>query len=168
MRQRVKIAQALAHEPDVLFLDEPLTGTDPLGRRRIIALIREMGDQGRTVLVSSHVLNEVEQMTSDVVMINHGRVLADGNVYRIREMIDDHPHAISLELSEARRFAALLTPFEDIVQIEFTARGLRVATIDPDACYDRIPRLALEHQIALRAMSSPDNNLMAVFKYLIG
>lgn len=168
MRQRVKIAQALAHKPDVLFMDEPLTGTDPLGRRHIIDLIQEMGDQGKTVIVSSHVLNEVEQMTSEVVLINRGRILADGNVYRIREMIDDHPHTLLLELSKPREFAALLAPFEDIVSIEFTERGLKVATANPDACYDRIPRLALDHKISLHAMSSPDNNLMAVFKYLVG
>ncbi len=168
MRQRVKIAQAFAHKPDVLFMDEPLTGTDPLGRRHIIDLIKEMGEQGKTVIVSSHVLNEVEQMTSEVVLINRGRILADGNVYRIREMIDDHPHTLMLDLSEPRKFAALLAPFEDIVSIEFTERGLKVATANPDACYDRIPQLALDNKIALHAMSSPDNNLMAVFKYLVG
>ncbi len=167
MRQRVKIAQALAHKPNVLFLDEPLTGTDPIGRRHIIDLVKKMGDENKTVIVSSHVLHEVEQMTSDIMLINRGRILADGNVYHIRNMIDDHPHSINLEVSEPRRFAALLAEYEDIVSIEFTSRGLQVATKKPDECYARIPALALDHNITLRAMSSPDNNLMAVFKYLV-
>ena len=168
MRQRVKIAQALAHKPQVLFLDEPLTGTDPLGRRHIIELVKKMGEEGRTVVVSSHVLHEVEQMTSDIVLINRGRILADGNVYHIRNMIDERPHTLSIEVSEPRKFASLLTEFEDIVSIEFQDRHIKVATTDPDACYDRIPALALDHQITLHAMTSPDNNLMAVFKYLVG
>lgn len=168
MRQRVKIAQALAHKPDVYFLDEPLTGTDPVGRRQIIELIQELGDAGKTVLVSSHILHEVEQMTSDILMINRGRIIADGNVYQIREMIDDHPHTIIIGCDAPRKMAALLTEFEDVVSIAFEESVLKVATHNPDACYTRIPQLALEHDILLRRMSSPDNNLMAVFRYLVG
>ncbi len=167
MRQRIKIAQALAHKPQVLFLDEPLAGTDPVGRRHIIELIRDLGEQGKTILVSSHVLHEVEAMTSNIVLINRGRIVADGNVYRIREMIDAHPHTIFMDVKEPRRFAAVLAEFEDIVSISFDERGLSISTTEPDACYARIPRLALKHDVELRAMTSPDNNLMAVFKYLV-
>lgn len=168
MRQRIKIAQALAHKPDVLFMDEPLAGTDPVGRRKIINLIKDQGDAGKTVLVSSHVLHEVEQMTSDIVMINRGRIIADGNVYKIRAMIDAHPHTITVDIDKARALAAKLSEFEDVVSIEFHDRGLRVATTDPDACYQRIPAICLDNELGLRAMTSPDNNLMAVFKYLVG
>ena len=168
MRQRIKIAQALAHDPDVLFMDEPLAGTDPVGRRHIIDLITRFGERGKTVLVSSHVLHEIEQMTQDIVLINKGRVVADGNVYRIREMIDAHPHTILIDVDRPREFAALMAPFDDVVSISFEERGIQIATRAPDACYDRIPKLVLEHGFELRGMASPDNNLMAVFRYLVG
>ena len=167
MRQRIKIAQALAHKPTVLFFDEPLSGTDPVGRRRIIDLIRELGDQGRTVFVSSHILHEVQAMTSDIVLINRGKVVADGNLFRIRELIDEHPHRIYVECDKSREFAALLTPFEDISEIQFSERGFFVSTDDPDACYGRIPRLSLEHGFKLQAMTSQDNNLSAIFRFLV-
>ncbi len=167
MRQRIKIAQALAHKPTVLFFDEPLSGTDPVGRRRIIDLIRELGDEGRTVFVSSHILHEVQAMTSDIVLINRGKVVADGNLFRIRELIDEHPHRIYVECDKSREFAALLTPFEDISEIQFSERGFFVSTDDPDACYGRIPRLSLEHGFKLQAMTSQDNNLSAIFRFLV-
>lgn len=167
MRQRAKIAQALAHDPDILLLDEPLNGTDPIGRRAIIDLIKELGDEGKTVIVSSHILHEVEQMTTNIVLINKGRVVADGNIYRIREMIDEHPHRIFVDASDARALAALLAPFDDVVSIEFADGGIHVATRAPDACYSRIPELALAHDLQIRRIASPDNNLMAVFRYLV-
>jgi ABC-2 type transport system ATP-binding protein len=167
MRQRIKIAQALAHKPQILFMDEPLTGTDPVGRRHIIELIKKVGEQGSTVIVSSHILHEVEQMTSNILLINKGRVIADGNVYRIREMIDEHPHTIFIEADKNREFAALLSKFDDVVEIRFLERGFQIATRNPDACYDRIPRMAIEHKIELKQYASQDNNLMAVFNYLV-
>jgi ABC-2 type transport system ATP-binding protein len=167
MRQRIKLAQALAHDPDVLFLDEPLTGTDPIGRHKMIELIKEFGEQGKTVIVSSHVLEEVEQMTRDILLINKGRVLAEGNIYKIRELIDEHPHTIFVDCDAPRRFAALLAEYEDVVRIEFDDSGFRVATRAPDDCYGRIPQLAREHDIALHGFMSPDNNLMSVFEYLV-
>lgn len=167
MRQRIKIAQALSHDPEILLLDEPLNGTDPIGRRSIIDLIQELGADGKTVIVSSHILHEVEQMTSNILLINKGRVVADGNIYRIREMIDEHPHTIFIDASDGRKLAALLAEFEDIVSIEFADSGIHVATRSPDACYTRIPRIALDHGIEINRITSPDNNLMAVFKYLV-
>jgi ABC-2 type transport system ATP-binding protein len=169
MRQRIKIAQALAHKPDVLFLDEPLTGTDPVGRRAIINLIRGLADGDKaTVLVTSHVLHEIEEMTQNIILINKGRIVADGDVYQIRAMIDAHPHSIQLGCDNPRKLAALLAAFEDIVSIDFIEGGLRVATRDPETCYSRIPALALDHNLRLTRMTSPDNNLMAVFQYLVG
>lgn len=183
MRQRIKIAQALAHDPDLLFMDEPLNGTDPLGRRQIIDLIQHLESEGKTIIVSSHILHEVEQMTSDILLINKGRVVADGNIYRIRNLIDEHPHTIFIDCSEPRRLAAMLAGFEDVVRVEFTAAKAQdndttqsaapalstfsVATTNPEACYSRIPKMALENGITLRRMTSPDNNLMAVFNYLV-
>ena len=167
MRQRIKIAQALAHNPDILFLDEPLAGTDPVGRRQIINLIRGFGEAGKTVIVSSHILHEVEQMTSSILLINKGRIVADGNIYKIRELIDEHPHSIRVGCENPRSFAAKLTAFDDVVSIHFSERGFEISTTDPDACYRRIPKIAVESGIQLHRMSSLDNNLTAVFDYLV-
>ncbi|TXD32224.1 ABC transporter ATP-binding protein [Lujinxingia vulgaris] len=167
MRQRIKIAQALAHRPQVLFFDEPLTGTDPVGRRTIIDLIRKLGDKGRTVVVSSHILHEVEAMTSDIVLINRGRVLADGNIYRIREMIDEHPHRIYVECESPRKLASLLSAFDDTLELSFTERGFFVSTSEPDLAYSRIASLSVEHKLTLHALTSSDNDLSAVFRYLV-
>jgi len=168
MRQRIKIAQALSHDPRVLFLDEPLAGTDPVGRRHIIDLIRQMGEEGKTVVVSSHVLHEVESMTTTIVLINKGRVLADGDVHRIREMIDEWPHTIHVECSPARRFAALLVEHDDVRSVEVRDAGLSVTTSDPDACYDRIIDVAPEHDTDLRVISTPDNHLSTALQYRVG
>jgi ABC-2 type transport system ATP-binding protein len=167
MRQRIKIAQALAHDPDVLFLDEPLTGTDPVGRRQVIDLIKELGDAGKTIIVSSHVLHEVEQMTKEILLINKGRVLAEGNLHRIRELIDEHPHSIFIDSDQPRKFAALLAEYDDVVSIQFEKKGIRISTREPDEAYSRIPKIALENDIKLHGMMSPDNNLMSVFNYLV-
>lgn len=168
MRQRTKLAQAIAHDPDVLFLDEPLTGTDPIGRRRIIDLIQELGDRGKTVVVSSHVLHEVEVMTRNILLINKGRVIADGDIYEIREMIDDHPHQIFVDVSEPRRLAALMSAYEDVTSIRFEEGGVNITTRVPAECYARIPKLALEHGFKIHRLTSPDNNMESVFKYLTG
>ena len=167
MRQRIKIAQALAHRPQILFFDEPLTGTDPVGRRRIIDLVRDLGDRGRTVVVSSHVLHEVQAMTDDIVLINRGKVVADGNMHRIREMIDEHPHRIFVDCAKPRELATHLVGFDDVLRVEFAAQGFFVSTDDPESCYERIPRLCLEHDFSLEAMTSDDNDLSAVFRFLV-
>jgi ABC-2 type transport system ATP-binding protein len=167
MRQKVKLAQALAHNPTVLILDEPLTGTDPVSRHQISELCRELGKEGKTVIISSHVLHEVERVTEDFVLVERGRLLAQGNVYQIRDLIDRHPHRIDIRCSDARALAALLVANADVAGVQLTdATDLTVHTPKPDACYDAIPRLALNAGIELRKMSSPDNNLEAVFRYL--
>jgi len=167
MRQKVKLAQALAHDPQILVLDEPLTGCDPLSRHHISALCKELGAQGRTVVISSHVLHEVERITSEFVLIERGRLLAQGNVYEIRALIDQHPHRIQLQCSHPRRLAALLAGLSHISGLEIpSAHTLVLMTSDPDQCYSDIPRLALEHGAGLTGLHSPDNNLESVFRYL--
>lgn len=168
MRQKVKIAQALAHDPDVLILDEPLTGCDPLSRHHISALCKELGAQGRTVVLSSHVLHEVEGVTREFVLIDRGRLLAEGNVQKIRALIDEHPHRIEVHCSAPRRLAALLAAEPHVSGLELPAgdEALVVETTSPDACYAAIPRTALEAGIRVRKLTSPDNNLEAVFRYL--
>src|SRR5262245_62557345 len=94
MRQRVKMAQALAHDPQLLILDEPLSGMDPIMRRRTIRMIKDWGRAGRSIIVSSHILHEIESMTANILLINQGRILAEGNVHQIRDLIDEHPHTV--------------------------------------------------------------------------
>ena len=105
MRQRVKMAQALVHDPQLLILDEPLSGMDPIGRRKTIRLIRDWGRAGKSIIVSSHILHEIESMTSNILLINNGRILAEGDVHQIRDLIDEHPHTVYVRAEDPRRIA---------------------------------------------------------------
>ncbi len=169
MRQKVKLAQALAHDPKILILDEPLTGTDPVSRVQISDLCQELGQGGRTVILSSHVLHEVERVTGEFILIDRGRLLAKGNVYDIRALIDRHPHRIELHCSDPRKLAAELVqrPHVRGVHVE-SDRSVILQTNEPDACYDDIPAAALAAGVRLTRMTSEDNNLEAVFRYLTG
>jgi ABC-2 type transport system ATP-binding protein len=168
MRQRAKLAQAVVHDPELLLLDEPLTGCDPLARVHITRLIKEMGAEGKTVIVSSHILHEVESMTSEIVLVYKGQVLAEGNIYKIREMIDDHPHKIRVACDRPRELGRELVSNPQIRTLDFSAGddAVVIETRDPDACYPLIPKVALEQGIKIHALTSPDNNLQAVFEYL--
>ena len=105
MRQRVKLAQAIVHDPALLILDEPLAGMDPLARRRTIRMIRDWARAGKSVIVSSHILHEIETMTGNILLINNGRILAEGDIHQIRELIDEHPHTVSVRASDPRALA---------------------------------------------------------------
>ncbi len=169
MRQRIKLAQALVHEPDVLFLDEPLTGTDPVARRDLMDIIQRLGSEGKSVLVSSHVLHEVQSLTPNIVLLSRGRLVAEGNVRQIRELIDEHPHQIVLHAEECRKLAARLLTWDDVegVRVLEGEQGLMVETRKPDAFYGRLPALYLEEGLTISAVYSDDDNLEAVFKYLV-
>src|SRR5262249_30996927 len=114
MRQRTKLAQALVHDPQVLFLDEPFTGTDPVARRDLMDIVTGLGKQGKTVIVSSHVLHEVQTLTHHIVLLNRGRLVAEGNIREIRDLIDQHPHRIVLVSPHYRRLASVLAGWEDV------------------------------------------------------
>mgnify|MGYP000848923588 FL=1 len=169
MRQRIKLARALVHDPKVVFLDEPLTGTDPVARRDLMELIFKMGEEGRTVVVSSHVLREVEAVTSRIVLINRGRLVAEGMIRQIRDLIDTHPHRIVIHCPDSRALSAKLVRFEDVLGVELRrGRGeLLVETNAPDAFYSRLPTLALETDTPITQLFSDDDNLEAVFRYLV-
>jgi ABC-2 type transport system ATP-binding protein len=168
MRQRVKLAQALAHDPEVLILDEPLSGMDPIVRRRTIRQIREWGRAGKSVIVSSHVLHEIESMTSNILLINQGRILAEGNVHQIRELIDKHPHTVYVKADETRALARALLTEDGLISMRFEDHALVVQTAAPDAFYARLTALAASGECgAVREVSSPDDNLQAVFQYLV-
>lgn len=168
MRQRTKLATAIAHDPDLLLLDEPLTGVDPIARIDIVERIRALGERGKTIVVSSHVLYEIEALTSEIAVIYRGQVLAEGNVYGIRQLIDRHPHRIRVECDRPRAVAAALASADHVAQIAFERGAIVLETRDPDRCYDEIAAAVLESGVAVSALSSPDNNLGAVFEYLTG
>lgn len=169
MRQRVKLAQSFAHGPEVLFLDEPMTGLDPLARNAIFELIRAFGREGKTVVVSSHILYEIERVTSNIVLLHRGRVLAQGDVHQVRELIDAHPHSVSIRCANARMAAAKFVGEAHIAAIRFDedGGGLVIQTRDPNAFYNRLTELLAGGSLDLESVHSPDDNLQAVFEYLV-
>ena len=168
MRQRIKLAQALAHDPEVLILDEPLGGMDPIARRKTIRLIKEWGRAGRSVIVSSHILHEIESMTANILLINQGRILAEGNVHQIRDLIDEHPHTVHVKADETRALARALLAEDHVLSLKFESDALVVQTGRPDAFYARLTAIAASGELgAIHEVTSPDDNLQAVFKYLV-
>lgn len=169
MRQRIKMAQALVHDPDVLLLDEPLNGLDPVGRREITDLVRRLGEAGKCVLISSHILYEVEHMTRSILLINRGRLLAQGDMYEIRGLIDRHPHRIALRAADPRGLAQALLGLDHVVSARLDdsdPQQVEVQTRNPEAFYNALPALVLATGCELTEFASPDNNLEAVFRYL--
>ena len=168
MRQRVKLAQALAHDPDLLILDEPLGGMDPIARRKTIRLIKDWGRAGKSVIVSSHILHEIESMTSNILLINQGRILAEGNVHQIRDLIDEHPHTVYIKAEQPRALARQFLAYDDVLSLKFEDDAVVVQTGRPDAFYARLTDLAASGELGtIHEVTSPDDNLQAVFQYLV-
>jgi ABC-2 type transport system ATP-binding protein len=174
MRQRIKVAQAIVHDPQVIVLDEPLNGLDPVGRREMSQLMMEFARQGRCVLVSSHILYEVEQITDNILLIERGRIVAQGNLRGIRDLMDRHPHHITLTLlAEPARVRALardLLTLPSVLGVRFDpqrADRLTVETAQPDIFYSALPDVILAGDYPVADFYSPDNSLEAVFNYLV-
>jgi ABC-2 type transport system ATP-binding protein len=168
MRQRVKMAQALAHDPELLILDEPLAGMDPIARRKTIRLIKDWGRAGKSIVVSSHILHEIEAMTSNILLINQGRIVAEGNVHQIRDLIDEHPHTVYIKADHTRTLAREFLGHDDVLSLKFEDEAVVVQTAHPDAFYARLTDLAASGELgAIHEVTSPDDNLQAVFKYLV-
>ena len=168
MRQRIKLAQAIAHDPELLVLDEPLAGLDPLGRRRMIDVIRAWGRDGRSVVVSSHVLHEIELLTPNILLLHDGRILAEGNVHQIRDLIDEHPHTVRITADDPRRLARHLLDWPHVVALRLQEADVIAQTDRPDAFYTGLTALAAGDEAgAIGGVTSPDDNLQAVFSYLV-
>ena len=167
MRQRIKMAQALSHDPQVLLLDEPVSGMDPVNRRRVIDLVKRLGREGRTVVVSSHILHEVEAMTRRVLLIHNGRILAEGDVREIRDLMDEHPHTVALRARDPRALAGRLVGAPHVLSLSFGGDGewLTVQTARPDEFYGGLHEAAMAAGVT--EMYSPDEDLESVFKYLV-
>lgn len=169
MRQRAKLAQALAHGPDLLILDEPLSGADPMARVQILRAISEFAKRGGHVLMSTHVLYEVERVTSNIVLIHNGKAIASGDLHAIRALIDEHPHAVRIATGAPRELAQALAGMDHVVSVEFPEAGtLLVRTRKPDAFYRELPGIVVDRKLDVRGLESPDDSLEAVFRYLVG
>jgi len=170
MRQRIKLAQCIVHDPDVLILDEPLNGLDPVGRRETTQILTELAMAGKCIVVSSHILHEVEQLTHNILLIHRGRLLAQGDIYHIRSLIDAHPHRIAIASSQAREVAKSLLDLPFVLSAKLDdveARRVEIETRAPGAFYAQFPDIVLEKGFVIDSLESPDNNLEAVFRYLV-
>ncbi|MCR4315070.1 MAG: ABC transporter ATP-binding protein [Planctomycetes bacterium] len=169
MRQRIKLAQALISDPELLVLDEPMTGADPLAREEIYGIIRKARDDGKSVLVSSHVLYEVEDLTENIVLINQGRIRAQGSFGDIRRMLSHLPHKVIIVTSEKRRIARDLLEFEHVVSVDFNFHDrLCVFTSNADEFFRDFTALQCREKYRVEKLWTPDDRLESVFHYLVG
>ncbi len=169
MRQRAKLAQAMLHDPDVLVLDEPLTGLDPVMRRDFIRVVRELGEDDVTILVSSHVLHEVEAMTNRVVLIHHGQVLAEGTVREIRDVLESHARRIRFDVADPKALGArLLGEAGDVVlSLGIADNGLIVETMRPAPLCSLVQDWVVDGSLHVESISALDEDLGSVFEYLV-
>ena len=167
MRQRAKVAAALVHDPAVLLLDEPLNGTDPIQRARLIELFVSLGEQGHTIIVSSHVLAEVERMAGRVVAMVDGRVAAAGTVAALRDAMSDKPRLIRVDTDRPRRLARRLLGGEWVEAVRVGQRSVEIRTDDARALGGDIAAAAREAGARITAVSPEDESLDSVFRYLV-
>jgi len=167
MRQRTRVAAALVHNPKVLLLDEPFNGMDPRQRMHMMELLHRLGDQGHTILFSSHILEEVEQLSGLVQVIVAGRLAASGDYRRIRRLMTNRPHVFAVQSSDDRRLAVALIGEKSVSGVEIEAAGLTVRASDYGSFTRALPRIALGEGIRLRRLLPSDESLESVFSYLL-
>lgn len=165
MRQRVKLAQALGHDPEVMLLDEPLGGLDPMARHEVGELIRRLGESGRVVVVSSHILHELQTVASRVVLIHQGRLLAEGTVDDLREQMDDRPRKLFLRSGEPRALASRLFQMGPVSSVAMVMDGVQVETSGGEGFHEEITRLGAEGLV--QEIVPRDDSLDSVFGYLV-
>ncbi len=170
MRQRVRLAQAIAHEPAVLVLDEPLNGLDPMARAEVIALFRQLADSGLHVIVSSHILHEVDLISDQVVLLNGGYVVAEGDISGVRdEMEEQHPVQVLIRCDRPSLLASRVFEQDHVVEARIgDDGGLFVRTRNADSFYLLLNRVVLEHGLAVESVTPADADVQAVYQYLIG
>lgn len=169
MRQRVRLAQSIAHDPSVLVLDEPLNGLDPMARAEIIRLFRQLADAGMYLVISSHILHEVDMMSDSVVLLHNGYVVAEGEVHGVRDEIEEHPIQILIRCDRPQALAARLFDYEYMVEarIHDDRRGLFVKTLRPDDFHLLLNKVVIEQGLEVESVAPVDDDLNAVYQYLI-
>ncbi len=170
MRQRIKLAQAVAHDPQVLVLDEPLNGLDPMARAETIALFREWGDKGRYVIVSSHILHEVDRISDQVILLSHGYVVAEGQIQGVRSEVKEQPMQILVRCDRPADLAARLFQQNHVVEakIQGDGRNLLLRTKDADSFYLLLNRVILDSGLDVESVAPADDDVNSVYQYLIG
>ena len=169
MRQRVKIAQAIAHEPELLICDEPLNGLDSVGRRDILELLSELGDSGVHILVSSHVLHEIENLTENIVLLHRGRVLAQGTVPEVRDLLTRFPRRIEIKAGRPRQCAEAIMPLEHVLSVGIIPETgvIKVETRNIDQFYRDLTAIVAAGELEIGSLEAVDAGLEAVFDYLV-
>jgi ABC-2 type transport system ATP-binding protein len=169
MRQRIRLAQALAHDPKVLVLDEPLNGLDPLARSEMIALFRATAEQGCSVIISSHILHEVDVISDQVILLSNGYVVAEGQISTVRSEIQEHPTQILIRCSRPRELAVKMLEDERTIEVSIhkDERGVLVKTRDADSFYLKLNEMAV-NGIDIESIAPADDDVLSVYEYLIG
>lgn len=169
MRQRTKIAQAIAHAPRFLVADEPLAGLDPIARRGIVLLLLQLAREGTSILLSSHVLHEVEELTRNVLLLHRGRVLAQGEVPEIRALLSRHPRKVEIRARDGRALARALLDLPGVQSLRMTPDGtsLGIETFDLEGFLAALPAAAACARAGIQSLETPDAGLAAVFDYLV-
>jgi ABC-2 type transport system ATP-binding protein len=168
MRQRIKLAQALVHDPEILILDEPMSGIDPVGRAEFVVLFRRLAQQGKCLLVSSHELEELEKLTDYVAVMARGRIAAVGTIGEIRDLLDDHPLSIRVECEEAREHAMTVLKLPDVEGVELVEGGFLVRARNPRRFFREFTSLVLEENLDIRRLETLDDSAQAILGYLLG
>src|SRR6188474_273838 len=170
MRQRIRLAQSIAHEPAVLILDEPLNGLDPMVRAETIALFRKLAAEGLHLIISSHILHEVDMMSDRVVLLNNGYIVAEGNIHGVRDEMEEHPMQILIRCDQPGKLAAYVFEQNHVVEARLhdDRRGLFVKTRDADRFYLLLNRVVADGAINVESVAPMDDDLSAVYGYLIG
>ena len=170
MRQRIRLAQSIAHQPAVLILDEPLNGLDPMVRAETIALFRKLASEGLHLIISSHILHEVDMMSDRVVLLNNGYIVAEGNIHGVRDEMEEHPMQILIRCDQPAKLAAFVFAQNHVVEARLhdDRRGLFVKTRDADRFYLLLNRAVAEGEVNVESVAPVDDDLSAVYQYLIG
>lgn len=169
MRQRIRLAQALSHDPKVLVLDEPLNGLDPLARSEMIALFRSAAAEGCYVIISSHILHEVDVISDQVILLSNGYVVAEGKIHNVRSEIQEHPTQILIRCNQPRELAAKMLEYPHTLEVSIhnDERGLLLKTRDADRFYLALNEIALSG-IDIESVAPADDDVLSVYEYLIG
>jgi ABC-2 type transport system ATP-binding protein len=174
MRQRLRLAQAVAHKPSVLVLDEPLNGLDPMARAETLALFAQFGSEGRHVIISSHILHEVDQISDQVILLSYGYVVAEGRIKGVRDEVKEHPMQILIRCDRPAVLAARAFEMEMVVEAKMVPAeghygpGLLIRTRDADEFYLALNRIVLDTGLRLESVAPADDDVLAVYQYLIG
>ena len=170
MRQRTKLAQAIAHTPRFLVVDEPLTGLDPIARGQTLALFRDLAHEGMHILISSHVLHEVESLTQEVLLLHRGRLLAQGTLVEIRSLLNRHPRKVEIQARDGRRLARALLGSPSVGAVRISPEGDRLSleTFDLEHFFDELRTIAASERAGIQRLETTDAGLEAVFDYLVG